>query len=435
MQATMTRRYVIGISVVMAFVMYLHRLCLGEIVKTDMFQEQTGLSKEQIGSVLGAFFFTYALLQVPAGWIGDRFGARRILTASILVWSLLTAATGFAYGALALLVLRLGVGMAQAGAYPSSSSIVRNWVPVSRRGKASGLIAFGGRVGGAASPFLTMLFIQQIGWRATLVLYGVIGVGLAMTYFALIRDRPADPPDSSQAEPMSGSPAMERRKINVAKSPRFGKVLLACCGSRSLWLNSLCQFCVNVGWVFLVTWLPTYLKEAKQVSDAQGALMVSMALAVGMLGQLIGGATADWSVKSFGLRYGRVLPISLANCIAATAYLSCLLIDSAWGIVACCAVVSLMTDFANPSMWAFVQDVGGRNTGAIFGWPNMWGNLGAAACARMVPWVMAYGAGSTMGQDIVFVACGSAFFIAAVAALGMDATKRLLDDHEATRDQ
>ena len=88
-------------------------------------------------------------------------------------------------------------------------------------------------------------------------------------------------------------------------------------------------------------------------------------------------------------------------------------------------MVSMMTDVGNPSIWAFMQDVGGRNTGAIFGWANMWGNFGAAASAKMVPLLVAAGAANGSGQNLVLIACASAFFIAGTAALGMDATKPL----------
>lgn len=404
--------------------MYLDRICLGEIVKTDTFLGETGLSKERIGSILGAFFFTYALFQVPAGWISDRFGARRVLSFYIFLWSLLTGLSGFVSGGVGLLIARLGVGVAQAGAYPTCSAIVRRWAPLKSRGLASSLISFGGRLGGASAPFLTMLLILNAGgWRQTLWIYGFTGIIIAVLYYILVRDRPTEHPRCNQAERELIGELPDDQKPEIRDILRL---LWACCCSRSLWLNSIGQFCVNIGWAFLVTWLPTYLKEVKQIPEQQGALMVSIVLSAGMLGQLIGGKATDLSVQTFGLRIGRVLPISIAYSIAGCAYLGCLGIDSAWGIVACCTVVSLMTDVGNPSIWAFVQDVGGRNTGAIFGWANMWGNFGAATSAKMVPWLLAAGSSAGSGQQMIFVTCASAFFVAGLVALGMNATRPLL---------
>ena len=201
--------------------------------------------------------------------------------------------------------------------------------------------------------------------------------------------------------------------------------LLLYCQSRSLWLNSVGQFCINIGWAFLITWLPTYLKEKHGMEGANGAWMVTIVLAMGMLGQLIGGWATDFSVRHLGLRFGRILPISVACTIAGLAYLGCTVFTGVWAIVACCGIVSLMTDLGNPSIWGFMQDVGGRNTATVFGWANMWGNLGASVSSIMVPKLLAYGSADGSGQQLVFYACATSFFIAGAAALGMDATRPL----------
>jgi MFS family permease len=345
-----------------------------------------------------------------------------MLSLYILLWSILTGITGSVTSLTGLLVARLGFGFAQAGAYPTSSAIVRNWIPLAQRGRSSALIAFGGRLGATLAPFLTMWLILNIGgWRPTLWLYGAAGVLIAAAYFAIVRDRPSEHPACNAAELALIGPVADQRRTGFSELIRLVGVF---CRSRSLWLNSLCQFSVNFGWVFLVTWLPTYLKEVQKVPEQQGAVMVSIVLAMGMLGQLIGGRATDWSVGRFGLR-GRPFPIATAAFIAGCAYLACLRIDNVWGVVACCAIVSMMTDVGNPSIWGFMQDVGGRNTGSIFGWGNMWGNFGAAISAKVVPLLMVQGSQGGGGQSLVFITCAGAFFVAALAALGMDATKPL----------
>jgi hypothetical protein len=197
-----TVRYrIIAVSVLMAFSLYLDRVCLGEIVKSNSFNNDVKLSKEQIGGILASFFFTYALFQVPAGWVSDRFGARRMLTGYILAWSVLTALTGFMTSSFGLLVTRLGCGIAQAGAYPTSNAIVRRWTRLEQRGVANSLISFGGRLGGTLAPFLTTMLILYIGgWRQTLWVYGVVGILIAIGYWWTVRDRPAEHPDCDAAE-------------------------------------------------------------------------------------------------------------------------------------------------------------------------------------------------------------------------------------------
>ena len=121
------RYRVIFACMLMSVLLYLDRFCISfaEIfIKDDL-----GLSDEQIGVVLSAFFFSYALFQVPSGWLSDRFGARTMLTVYILMWSLFTALTGFVTGFVMLLIFRLGFGIGQAGAYPTSANLVSKWMP------------------------------------------------------------------------------------------------------------------------------------------------------------------------------------------------------------------------------------------------------------------------------------------------------------------
>ncbi len=147
------RRLVIGSAMLMALLLYLDRYCIG--LAADYIREDLALTQKQIGWFMSAFFWSYALAQVPSGWLSDRFGARLMLVIYIVSWSFFTAMIGAVYSLALLLLARLGCGLGQAGAYPTSASIVSKWVPFSERGMASALIAFGGRIGGAIAPLLT----------------------------------------------------------------------------------------------------------------------------------------------------------------------------------------------------------------------------------------------------------------------------------------
>ena len=132
---------------------------------------------------------------------------------------------------------------------------------------------------------------------------------------------------------------------------------------------------------------------------------------------------SDWSVRRFGLKWGRRLPLCLSGTLAGSAYIGCLFADSAWAVVGCCAIVSFSVDLGTPASWAFLQDVGGRITAAALGWANMWGNFGASLTSMMVPWLLAVGTTSEEGQRYVFMMCASALFLSAMAALGLNAVK------------
>ena len=422
-QPTRIRYRIIAVSVLMAFIMYLDRVCLGEIVKSESFRSDFNAPKEQIGSILGSFFFTYALMQIPAGWASDRFGARTMLPIYIVLWSLMTGLTGWVMSLQGLLIARLACGVSQAGAYPTSGGVIRKWFPVENRGMASGWISFGGRLGGTLAPFITTLLIIQIGsWRNVLGIYFFAGIIIAAAYWFIVRNSPLQHPGTNDSERALIGFQQESQTTSLSE---LLHILGSCFCCRSLWLISLAQFCVNIGWAFLITWMPTYLDENHHIDPLQGAVMVSIVLSVGMAGQLIGGWLSDFSVKSLGLRWGRVLPMSCPAFFAGIAYLLCPMLDSVYLIVCCCAIVSLMTDIANPACWALIQDIGGRNTSTIHGWWNMWGNLGATLSALMVPYLLNLGKESGQGQTMVFVACASAFFVASAAMLAIDPTRKV----------
>jgi nitrate/nitrite transporter NarK len=113
-----------------------------------------------------------------------------------------------------------------------------------------------------------------------------------------------------------------------------------------------------------------------------------------------------------------------AMTVCAAAYACCPFATSTWALVCCCALVSLCTDLANPALWAFMGDVGGRATAAAGGWGNMWGNLGASAGALLIPWLMRVGGGD--GKVLVFLTLSACFVVAGLLVLPMDATKKLM---------
>jgi sugar phosphate permease len=414
---TRVRFAVVAAAVAMAFILYLDRICLGEIVKSASFKAEMPLEKEQVGTILGGFFLAYALCQVPGGWASDRFGGRRMLTIYILGWSVMTAATGFAGGFWGLLLARLGCGAFEAGAYPTCGGLIRRWMPFSSRARANSVVALGGRVGGAIAPLLTAWMIVAFGnWRPALVIDGVAGIAIAAAWWWIVRDRPEEHPWVNAAERAILPATAAERPPSLAA---LGGTLAAICRTRSVWLISLVQAAVNVGWAFLVTWLPTYLAEARGVEAIAGGRMVTVVLACGMVGMFCGGFLCDWTTRRLGRRWGRVAPIVIGGGLACAAYLACPWMPTAGGVVACCAAVSFANDLGVAAVWAFSQDVGGRNAGTVAGWGNMWGNLGASLSAKLLPWVIARWDADKDWRE-VFLVCAASYVVAIVAALGID---------------
>ena len=155
------RRYlVIAAAFLMAVLLYLDRFCVG--IAEPYIRQDLGLTKQQMGIFLSAFFWTYALGQVPAGWMSDRYGARSMLTIYILTWSVFTALMGLAGGFVMLLITRAAYGLGQSGAYPTSSTIISRWIPLEGRGGASAIVSGGGRIGAVLAPIITTVLIVAL---------------------------------------------------------------------------------------------------------------------------------------------------------------------------------------------------------------------------------------------------------------------------------
>ena len=198
---TIVRHQILATATMVAFLMYLDRICLAQIITSDSFEAEFTFSKEQSDWIIGAFFWSYALFQVPAGWLSDRFGARTLITVYIASWSLFTAATGFATGFWTLFFARLLCGLAEAGYYPASSSLITRWTHIGSRGMASSIITLGGRAGLVLAPILTVKVISGLGdWRWAGWVYGAAGIGVALFFWWTFRDHPRKHPDCNDAE-------------------------------------------------------------------------------------------------------------------------------------------------------------------------------------------------------------------------------------------
>ncbi len=415
---TRTRYRILGVTTLAAVLLYLDRICISEIVKLDAFQSELGLSPEQIGAVLSSFFFAYALAQVPAGWLADRFGARRMMPVYIVLWSVCTVLTGLASGFVMLIIARLVFGVAQAGCYPTAGSLIKRWTPLQARGTASSIVSVGGRIGGAIAPALTAwLLADYLEWRGVLFLYGLSGLLVALAFSIEFRESPREHPrcDAAERELIEAGTA-----VASDTSPPPFPPLLPLVRSTTMWRMCALQYGINIGWVFLVTWLPTFLKDVKGVDPKVGGWMSTLVLVAGIAGMLCGGRVTDFAAQRLGVRWGRSLPLIVCYAIAVLAYLSCLLWDSAWAFIAAASVVAFFTDLSVPAIWAYMQDVGGKNTAAVFGWGNMWGNLGAATTPLLVPIVLERWDGNGDWHE-AFLLFSGGYLIAGFAALGIDA--------------
>jgi nitrate/nitrite transporter NarK len=211
--------------------------------------------------------------------------------------------------------------------------------------------------------------------------------------------------------------------------------------SGSMWLDCIAQVGTNIGWIFLVTWLPRYLISQHQVPVLERGVMAMTPLLVGIVGMYAGGWLTDILAARLGVRWGRRLPLSITRFSAAAGYGLCLWfstlgtdspLNTPWMYVAAFSLVAFSTDLGVPAAWAFKQDVGGRYVGSILGWGNMWGNLGATVS----PPIYNYFLGEQPGLaewNAMFTVCMCAFIMSGICGLGIDAATPIAPPDEDDR--
>jgi ACS family glucarate transporter-like MFS transporter len=390
----------LGLCIAMAMLLYLDRYALSPVTATLL--SELKLTKEELGrTVFFAFFFAYALLQVPAGWLSDTFGARRMLACYVAVWSLATICTGFVNGLMAIFAVRFLLGVSQAGAYPTAASLVKRWFPYRARGRASSAVSMGGRAGGLIAFAFTASLMYPVGrllgwetgqWRVVFAMYGSLGLVWVGVFAWLYRDSPREHHWCNEAEVELIAPAVRVTGVPLRQSLPPLSIL----SSKEVLLMCVVGFTVDIGWVFLVTWLPQYLVEhygpdlkqalaifssrASRVGDEEvvAGLMTALTGLAGMTGALLGGLATDRFVVRFGPAWGRRLPGLIAAVLVSGLYMVAPHLPNVWLFVAAMAAVSLSIDFSLGATWATYQDIGGRHVASVLGIGNMCASFGSA---------------------------------------------------------
>jgi MFS family permease len=251
------RYRVLAFAVALAAVTYLDRVCIARTAG-DMMRE-LGLTNVQMGYVFSAFTIAYALFEIPTRAWGDRIGARRVLTRIVVWWSTFTIATAAAFNYASLLAVRFLFGLGEAGAFPNVSKTFSRWFPAVERGTAQGIFFAGAHLGGGLTPLLVAALLQVMPWRLVFVTFGLVGFVWAAAWFGWFRDEPADHPAVSPSERRYIESGRLKEQPHHLDSAATGWILT----DRNVVALCLMYFTQAYGFYFNITWLPTYLKQAR----------------------------------------------------------------------------------------------------------------------------------------------------------------------------
>jgi MFS transporter, ACS family, glucarate transporter len=403
------RHVVIGFAVALAIITYIDRVAIS--VAAPFISADLGLSRPQMAWALAAFGWAHAVFEIPGGWLGDKIGPRRVLLRIVLWWSAFTAATGLAWSAPSLIMIRALFGAGEAGAFPNLTRVLTTWLPVSERERAQAMVWLATRVSGALTPLIVAMLIGAVGWRRTFDIFGVLGAIWAILFYRWYRDSPAAHPAVNQAE-LALLPSSKDTAIAHTGVP--WRLIFS---TPSVWLLSIQYMCLAYGWWFYINWLPTYLRESRGTSVRMGALLAGLPLLLGGAGCLVSAAVIPRLSRRLGSVASARRVVAIVGFVGASACIFLFTgVQDPRRAMLVLGFAGFFNDFVMPAAWAGTMDIGGRYAGTVSGAMNMMGSIAGASSVLVVGYLLAW----TGNWTLTFYISAAIYLIGAFCWLFLD---------------
>jgi MFS family permease len=343
----------VGLVAVALFINYVDRGAVP--TAAHLIQDELHLSASQLGILFSAFFWTYSILQVPVGWIAERYGAHRVLAAGLGLWACATILVGFVHSFAALLLLRLLLGIGESAGFPSAGKLLAVVVPVQSLAIANGVVAAGYQFGPAVGAWGGGLIMAAHGWRAAFWMFG----GLSLLW--LLPWSRVRLPDSAGAARGTDHPPLRE----ILRQP-------------SLWGTALGLFSSNYVFFFVLNWLPYYVVRERGFSTAEMASLTGSAYVVSALASIIAGWAIDRFVRS-GLANVAYKSVMVAAHVGTVGCMLCIAFGGQPWALAGIFVYQVLTGAASAGVYAIPQILAGPSaSGRWVGIQNCCGTFAGA---------------------------------------------------------
>ena len=372
------RWYILLLISVMYLITYLDRVNIS--TAAPLISKEFGFDKVTMGFIFSAFVWSYAMFQVPGGWLSDRFGARKVLGIVVTYWSIMTAATAAAFGAGSFIVVRFLFGIGEAGAFPGATRAMQLWYPPRERGFVQGITHSASRLGAAIAPPLVVLIMTYLGWRSVFLICGVVGLLWAVWWQLSYRNLPEEHGlvNKAELERIRGldakgeiNPPPIEKQTNVP----WGTLLR----SPNMWAIMCAYFTyVYCLWIFL-SWLPSYLVDFRHFTLLKVGLLASLPLWAGVVGDTVGGLATDRLLKISGSAKLARRVVAITGLLGCAVFIvPAALTEDAYTAVYCLTAAMFFLECTIGPSWAVPMDTGGKYSGTVSGMMNMAGNIGGA---------------------------------------------------------
>jgi MFS transporter, ACS family, glucarate transporter len=350
------------------------------------------LTKIQMGQIFSSFVIGYALFQIPAGILGDRFGPRLVLSAAAFSWGATTLLTGLIPGIVlkstfsifaSLLLLRFLLGVGESATYPVAARAIANWTPPSERAFSNAVVIAGLSFGSAVTPPIVSSLMVKIGWRGSFFATAALAVLMGFLWLALSADFPEQHPRITKSELALLAPARQLPKSNTES-------WLVSIANLNLAFLSLSYFFVSYVVYMFLFWFYIYLVEVRDFTILKGGIFASLPWVFAAVLTPLGGSACDFLATKLGR-------VRASRLVAVAAFISsaCFLVfgvrtHGPYRAIASLALSVGCIESAEGAFWSTALEIGGKCAGSACGFLNMVGNLGGVVSTALVPVLIAH---------------------------------------------
>jgi MFS family permease len=376
---------------------------------SSVFKQELHLSNTQVGLVFSAFAYPYLVFQVIGGWVSDRFGARRALTISAVIWASATLLTGLVGSLATMLFARVLLGFGEGATFPTATRAMSDWTPPGKRAFAQGITHSFARIGNAVTPPLVVWLMALVTWRGSFVVLGIVSMLWAIAWGMYFRDNPADHPVISARELETlphYSTRAEKKRDPVPWLPLARRMLPV----------TAVYFCYGwTLWLYLA-WIPQFFLHSYNLDLKKSALFSAGVFFAGVLGDTLGGIASDRIFEKTGSRTKARRNLVVIGFLCSLASMLPIIFIHNLNIAAIClSSAFFFAEFTIGPMWAIPMDIAPKFSGSASGLMN----TGSALAAILSPLVFGFVIDKTGNWQLPFLGSIVLLFLGSIMAFWM----------------
>ena len=360
------RSPVVILAAILLFINYMDRGTAS--IAAPLIQADLGIDDRYLGLMLSAFFWTYTLMQIPMGFLAERFGGHRILFVGLLLWASAMLLTGFAHTFVTLMMLRLLLGVGESAGFPCVGKVLAETVPPKGLGYANGIVAFAYLMGPAVGSFGGGKLMDAYGWRSAFWVFGALSLVWLWPWWRVSRQV-----------------NVAHAKVIEGHTPSFWDILK----TPAMWGTGLGLFSSNYVFYFMLTWLPSYLMRERGFSTVEMGAINGSAFALNAVSALAAGWAIDRYIKSGrsgNVAYKGVMAVAqIGNVIC----MLCMAMGNKPVALAAMFIYQIMCGGSSPGVYAMSQILAGpKASGRWIGLQNCMGSFAGVVSPALTGFII-----------------------------------------------